>query len=417
MHQLQPPQGLRHRRRLVRHRRRQGAPRARHPLRLLREVRPRSAATGSSATATGCRRPTARCTSTRRASAWSTRTTRCRSRIPDFPHHTQIAAVLRRLRRPLRLPRPDPLRDRRRARGAPRRRRLGGRARRAARRERYDARAGRQRPPLGPALARAARSPARRSTASRCTPTTTSTPTSSADKRVVVLGMGNSAMDIAVDASYVGRRDVPRRPARRAGHPQVHLRPAAGPAVAPRHLAGVPIRLPFKVRQKLLEQTLLSRRRRHGALRAAQARPQVRRGAPDDLRPHPRPPRPRRDHAQAEHRRAARATASRFTDGTEVEADVVVYCTGYKVTFPFFDEDFISAPDNDLPLFRRVFHPDIETCSSSALLQPLGAIMPLAEAQGAVARRLPARRVRAAGAAGAARGHPQASARRCSSAT
>ena len=54
-----------------------------------------------------------------------------------------------------------------------------------------------------------------------------------------------------------------------------------------------------------------------------------------------------------------------FTDGSEVEADVVVYCTGYKVTFPFFAEDLIAAPDNDLPLFRRVFHPDPATCSSS----------------------------------------------------
>ena len=27
----------------------------------------------------------------------------------------------------------------------------------------------------------------------------------------------------------------------------------------------------------------------------------------------------------------------RFADGSEVEADVIVYCTGYKVTFPFFD--------------------------------------------------------------------------------
>ena len=48
-----------------------------------------------------------------------------------------------------------------------------------------------------------------------------------------------------------------------------------------------------------------------------------------------------------------------FADGSEVEADIVIYCTGYKVTFPFFDEALISAPDNDLPLFRRVFHPDI----------------------------------------------------------
>ena len=72
----------------------------------------------------------------------------------------------------------------------------------------------------------------------------------------------------------------------------------------------------------------------------------------------------------------------RFTDGSEVEADVVVYCTGYKVTFPFFDEGFISAPDNDLPLFRRTFHPDIPNVFFVGLLQPLGAIMPIAEAQG-----------------------------------
>ena len=70
-----------------------------------------------------------------------------------------------------------------------------------------------------------------------------------------------------------------------------------------------------------------------------------------------------------------------FVDGSSVRADVVVYCTGYKVTFPFFDEGLISAPDNDLPLFRRVFHPDIHNVFFVGLLQPLGAIMPLAEAQ------------------------------------
>ncbi|HET9719806.1 MAG TPA: NAD(P)/FAD-dependent oxidoreductase, partial [Solirubrobacteraceae bacterium] len=48
----------------------------------------------------------------------------------------------------------------------------------------------------------------------------------------------------------------------------------------------------------------------------------------------------------------------------------------------FFDEGFISAPNNDLPLFRRVFHPDIPNVFFIGLLQPLGAIMPLAEAQG-----------------------------------
>jgi hypothetical protein len=70
-----------------------------------------------------------------------------------------------------------------------------------------------------------------------------------------------------------------------------------------------------------------------------------------------------------------------FADGSEVEADVVVYCTGYKVTFPFFDAALVAAPDNDLPLFRRVFHPDLPSLAFVGLLQPIGAIMPLAEAQ------------------------------------
>jgi len=70
-----------------------------------------------------------------------------------------------------------------------------------------------------------------------------------------------------------------------------------------------------------------------------------------------------------------------FTDGSSEKVDVIVYCTGYKVTFPFFDEDFISAPENDLPLFRRVFKPEITNLAFIGLLQPLGAIMPLAEHQ------------------------------------
>ena len=50
---------------------------------------------------------------------------------------------------------------------------------------------------------------------------------------------------------------------------------------------------------------------------------------------------------QALHRRQRRV---RFVDGTEEEIDLVVYCTGYKITFPFFDPEVLAAPDNRLPL-------------------------------------------------------------------
>ena len=222
--------GLRHRRRLLRHRRRQGAARAR----LRRSTASRrptaSAATGSSATRTGCRRRTARCTSTPRASGWSTRTSRCRSRYPDFPHHTQIAALLRRLRRPLRLPRPHPLRDA--ASSAPSAAADGaGRvaSRRRRRRERYDALLvanGHHWDPRWPEPAFPGGTLRR---ACRCTPTTTSATTRVLrGKRVVVLGMGNSAMDIAVEASFT-RRARRILAARRGAH------------VIPKYLFGRPL--------------------------------------------------------------------------------------------------------------------------------------------------------------------------------
>jgi hypothetical protein len=70
-----------------------------------------------------------------------------------------------------------------------------------------------------------------------------------------------------------------------------------------------------------------------------------------------------------------------FADGTRVHADVVIYCTGYRITFPFFDEGFLAAPGNRIELFRRVFVPGTPSLAFVGLLQPLGAIMPLAEAQ------------------------------------
>jgi len=70
-----------------------------------------------------------------------------------------------------------------------------------------------------------------------------------------------------------------------------------------------------------------------------------------------------------------------FTDGREVDVEVVIYATGYNITFPFFDPDFLSAPNNDLPLFHRVIHPKHHNLFFIGFVQPLCAIMPLAEEQ------------------------------------
>jgi hypothetical protein len=70
-----------------------------------------------------------------------------------------------------------------------------------------------------------------------------------------------------------------------------------------------------------------------------------------------------------------------FADGTSGEYDVVVYATGYKVTFPFLGDEVVRAEDNHVELYRRVVHPDHPGLYFVGLIQPLGAIMPLAEAQ------------------------------------
>ncbi|MCA9981063.1 MAG: hypothetical protein KDD89_09520, partial [Anaerolineales bacterium] len=71
-----------------------------------------------------------------------------------------------------------------------------------------------------------------------------------------------------------------------------------------------------------------------------------------------------------------------FVDGSVVPADAIVYATGYKISFPFFDPAFLDVEkDNNINLYRRVVHPDHEGLFFIGLIQPLGAIMPLAEVQ------------------------------------
>ena len=55
----------------------------------------------------------------------------------------------------------------------------------------------------------------------------------------------------------------------------------------------------------------------------------------------------------------------KFVDGTVVKADTIVYCTGYRISFPFFDPEVFCAPDNDLQLYHRVFPLDRPTSPSS----------------------------------------------------
>ena len=70
-----------------------------------------------------------------------------------------------------------------------------------------------------------------------------------------------------------------------------------------------------------------------------------------------------------------------FEDGSEEQVDAIIYATGYNIRFPFFDESLISAPGNSIPLWQRIFDPRFKDLAFVGLVQPVCAMMPIAELQ------------------------------------
>lgn len=193
-----------------------------------------------------------------------------------------------------------------------------------------------------------------------------------AGQRVVILGLGNSAMDIAVELSYTAKN--------------VYLAHRRGAHIVPKYLLGRAVDqwvvpgLPARVNEFLMSLMLriqVGKVENYGIKRPEhrlmQSHPTISSTILDRIA--------HGDVTPKDNIAALEGTRVRFADGSVEEADTIIYCTGYKVTFPFFDENFLSAPDNDLPLYQRMFKPDIPNLMFIGLYQPLGAIFPLAEMQ------------------------------------
>ena len=195
-------------------------------------------------------------------------------------------------------------------------------------------------------------------------------------KRVLVLGIGNSATDIAVESSRIG--DATFIAMRRGAY------------VIPKYINGKPIdelsnpiasMLPLGVQRFFAARAL-----------GVAAGDMTAYGLPKPdhklFEAHPTVSSellPRLGHGDIGVKpnidRFRGGRTIRFVDGSEEEIDLVVYCTGYKMTFPFLAEDVFSAPDNRLPLYRRVVSIEQPGLHFIGFIQPLGPIMPLAEAQ------------------------------------
>ena len=196
------------------------------------------------------------------------------------------------------------------------------------------------------------------------------------DRRVVVVGMGNSAMDIATDISLVAERTF--------------LSVRHGSWVIPKRLLGRPadqiikpwaaVHVPWRLRQPLSQ----------GLLRLAVGPPD-RYGLPAPERglfqAHPTISDTilsRISHGEIEPRPGIERLAGdrvRFTDGAEAQADAIVWCTGYHVTIPFLDQALVGPDPRELPLYKRIFHLEEPRLFFIGLMQSTGSAFPIVERQ------------------------------------
>ncbi|CAG5117466.1 unnamed protein product [Candidula unifasciata] len=80
-----------------------------------------------------------------------------------------------------------------------------------------------------------------------------------------------------------------------------------------------------------------------------------------------------------------------FVDGTfEDNIDLVVLATGYTFGFPFIDKKLIDVQENRVQLYKNMYPPNLEHNSLAVIgcFQPLGAIMPISELQCRLAARV-----------------------------
>jgi hypothetical protein len=196
------------------------------------------------------------------------------------------------------------------------------------------------------------------------------------DKRILIVGIGNSAADVASELSQKAHRN------------QVALSTRSGAWIMPKYVFGMPMdrmartipQIPLSFQRKLVRKFPLlisGPPEKYGLPRPdhnfLEAHPTVssdlllRLGSGDLVA---KPNVERLDGSKVH-----------FVDGTAGEFDVIIYATGYNISFPFFDKDFLSAPDNRFPLYKRMLKPGVDDLIFVGFAQAIPTLFPFVECQ------------------------------------
>jgi cation diffusion facilitator CzcD-associated flavoprotein CzcO len=202
------------------------------------------------------------------------------------------------------------------------------------------------------------------------------TPLDLAGKRILVVGLGNSAADITVELSS------------KALENEVTLSTRSGAWIVPKYFAGKPADKFFRTSPHI---PLAWQRK------VAQVMQPLTAGRPEEYGL----PKPNHNFFEAHPTQSVElplrlgsgdvvakpnvtlldGSTVHFEDGTSTDVDVIIYATGYNITFPFFDPDFISAPDNHLPLYKRMYKPGIDDLTFVGFAQSTPTLFPFVESQ------------------------------------
>ncbi len=201
-----------------------------------------------------------------------------------------------------------------------------------------------------------------------------------AGKRVLVIGGGNSACDVAVESSRVAS--------------SVDISWRRGYWIAPKFMMGKPADvfstkihwLPRKLWQKISALSLYVRNGKNTDY-----------GLPEPDGPlgshHPTinedlfftirhgKIKPRKDIERFDGNEVV------FKDGSKGTYDIIVACTGYIISHPFFEKKLIDYTQGEVPLWLRMMHPTFKNLYFIGLFQPLGCIWPGSELQSKIMAR------------------------------
>lgn len=203
------------------------------------------------------------------------------------------------------------------------------------------------------------------------------TPTSYEGKRVLVVGIGNSAVDIAVDLCRNAK--------------SVTLSTRRGAWVVPKYIMGIPtdrwaaffsrtFKLPTPWVRRLMGKLIylaVGNQERYGVPKPAHPIWREHACVSQDLLPYV-------GHGWIGIRRNVAELLGdrvRFEDGAVEAIDAIIYATGYKAEFPFLDRSVFEVRDHDAALYRRIAASRSPGLYFIGLVQPIGPTVPLVEVQ------------------------------------